>query len=44
VHRDQPDLVARVVTAVVEAARVKKVLRLDPAALASSGGRLTSSK
>ena len=40
VHRDQPDLVAGVVTAVVEASRAGKALALDPTAIASMGGRI----
>ena len=40
VHRDQPDLVATVVTAVIEAARARKALHLDPTVITSSGGRV----
>ena len=42
VHRDQPELVAHVVTAVVEATRDKAILRLDPAEIKAAGGRLES--
>jgi pimeloyl-ACP methyl ester carboxylesterase len=44
VHRDQPDLVAHVVTAVVNAARNHKALHLDSVAVANAGGRVRSAR
>jgi replicative DNA helicase/pimeloyl-ACP methyl ester carboxylesterase len=40
VHRDQPDLVARIITDVVHATHASHGLRLDQGAIAARGGRI----
>jgi pimeloyl-ACP methyl ester carboxylesterase len=44
VHRDQPDLVARIVTDVVHATRTREALHLDQGAVAHRGGRIMPRK
>ena len=44
VHRDQPDLVARIVTDVVHATRSRDALHLDQGAIARRGGRIMPRK
>lgn len=44
VHRDQPELVAAVVAAVVDAARARRALRMDATAIDANGGRLVPKK